>query len=68
MIDPDSRAPLRTLPSARLRRHVACAIAEYDRLGRDVFLTTYGYGPANSYLLVHNGRRYDSKAIAGVAH
>jgi MrcB-like, N-terminal domain/AAA domain (dynein-related subfamily) len=44
------------------------AIAEYDELGGDAFLTHYGYGPARSYFVVHNGKRYDSKAIAGVSH
>ncbi|WP_327049342.1 HNH endonuclease [Microbispora sp. NBC_01189] len=37
-------------------------------MGRDAFLDTYGYGRARGYFLVHEGRRYDSKAIAGVAH
>jgi len=44
------------------------AIAEHDRLGRDTFLSTYGYGPAREYLLRHKGNDYDSKAIAGVAY
>jgi 5-methylcytosine-specific restriction protein A len=44
------------------------AIAEFDRLGRDAFLSTYGFGKAQDYFLVHNGQLYDSKAIAGVAH
>jgi 5-methylcytosine-specific restriction protein A len=44
------------------------AIAEFDRLGRDAFLSTYGFGQARGYFLVHNGQHYDSKAIAGVAH
>ena len=44
------------------------AMTEYDELGRDAFLARYGYGPARSYFVVHDGRRYDSKAIAGVAH
>ena len=44
------------------------AIAEFDRLGRDSFLNTYGFGKARGYFLVHNGQAYDSKAIAGVAH
>jgi MoxR-like ATPase len=42
-------------------------MAEYDKLGRDAFLTRYGYGPARSYFVVHEGKRYDSKALAGVA-
>jgi hypothetical protein len=44
------------------------AIAEFDRLGRDTFLSAYGFGKARGYFLVHNGQTYDSKAIAGVAH
>jgi hypothetical protein len=49
------------------RNAVLQAIAEYDELGRDAFLARYGYGPARSFFLVHNGKRYDSKALAGVA-
>ncbi|MER7834051.1 HNH endonuclease [Streptomyces sp. NPDC095602] len=44
------------------------AIAEYDRLGPDRFLEKYGFKKARSYVVVHDGRQYDSKAIAGVAH
>ncbi|MGO4630292.1 HNH endonuclease [Streptomyces sp. 2RAF24] len=44
------------------------AIAEYDQLGRDEFLAKYGFAAALSYVVVHEGREYDSKAIAGVAH
>lgn len=50
------------------RDDVLKAIAEYDELGRDGFLSKYGYKPATGYLLVHENRTYDSKAIAGVAH
>lgn len=49
------------------RNAVLKAIAEYDRLGRDEFLAKHGYGPARKYVLIHKGRHYDSKAIAGVA-
>lgn len=54
---------------SRLTSHAAVlqAIAECDRLGRDAFLEKYGYGPARSYFLEHEDRRYDSKAIVGVA-
>lgn len=48
--------------------HVSQAIAEFDQLGRDQFLKQYGFGRARSYWLLHEGRRYDSKAIIGVAH
>ena len=44
------------------------AIGEYDRLGRDGFLERYGFDRARQYLLVHEGKRYDSKAIVGAAH
>lgn len=44
------------------------AIKEYDRLGQDEFLSEYGFHRAREYVLVHNGKSYDSKAIVGVAH
>jgi 5-methylcytosine-specific restriction protein A len=47
---------------------VLAAIAEFDRLGREEFLSRYGFGPARRYLLVYRGAEYDSKAIAGAAH
>lgn len=43
------------------------AIKEFDRLGRENFLSRYGFGKARAYFLIHEGRRYDSKAIVGVA-
>ena len=50
------------------RPAVLGAIQEYDQLGREVFLRRYGFGPARDYRVIFNGREYDSKAIAGVAH
>jgi 5-methylcytosine-specific restriction protein A len=50
------------------REQVLAAIAEYDRLGQDEFLTKYGFKPARDYVLVYDGKSYDSKAIVGVAH
>jgi len=44
------------------------AMDEYDRLGQDEFLGKYGFDRARSYLLIHNGKAYDSKAVVGVAH
>ncbi|WP_255951617.1 HNH endonuclease [Streptomyces odontomachi] len=44
------------------------ALVEHDELGREAFLAKYRFGEARSYVLVHEGREYDSKAIAGVAH
>ena len=50
------------------RSEVAKAIEECDRLGRDLFLKSYGFRRARSYLLSYEGRQYDSKAIVGAAH
>ena len=44
------------------------AIAKFDELGRKAFLEHYGFKPARGYFLLFEGRRYDSKAICGVAH
>ncbi|WP_443969592.1 HNH endonuclease [Sphingobium sp. CR28] len=44
------------------------AIAEYDALGGEAFMRAYGYAASKQYWLVHNGERYPSKAILGVAH
>ncbi|MFJ5843959.1 HNH endonuclease [Streptomyces sp. NPDC092903] len=55
-------------PSDITRAGILWAIAEHDRLGVEAFRETYGYRAAITYLLVHEGRQYDSKAIAGVAH
>lgn len=44
------------------------ALETYDDVGRERFLADYGFRPAQKYWLVHEGRRYDSKAIVGVAH
>lgn len=44
------------------------AIAEFDVLKRDAFLQKYHFGKSRGYFLIHNGARYDSKAIAGAAH
>jgi hypothetical protein len=44
------------------------AIAVCDRLGREAFRHEYGYQAALEYELEYEGRRYDSKAIVGVAY
>lgn len=44
------------------------AIAEFDEKGREAFLATYGFAPARDYFVEYDGKKYDSKAIAGVAH
>ena len=50
------------------RHHVRQAAAEYDRLGRDEFLALHHFGTATAYLLILDGKSYDSKAILGVAY
>ena len=57
-----------TLGDLSSRAAVLQALAEYDRLSQDGFLRRYGFGRARGYYLLHEGRRYDSKAIAGAAH
>ena len=47
---------------------VRSAVAEFDWKGREAFLAEYGFSPARSFYLHVDGRDYDSKAIAGVAH
>ncbi|GAA2203056.1 hypothetical protein [Streptomyces bangladeshensis] len=41
------------------RVEIEKALEEYDRLGREAFLTHYGFRPARRYLLVHHGRHYE---------
>ncbi|MEU6294068.1 HNH endonuclease signature motif containing protein [Streptomyces erythrochromogenes] len=55
-------------PSEITRSGILQAIAEHDRLGADLFRDTYGFRAAVTYVLTHEGRHYDSKAIVGVAH
>jgi hypothetical protein len=49
------------------RSAVIAAIQEFDELGRATFLEKYGFGGSTRYFVEHEGRRYDSKAIAGAA-
>ncbi|WP_410598438.1 protein NO VEIN domain-containing protein [Amycolatopsis sp. lyj-90] len=42
-------------------------LAEYDS-DPGAFFATYGFDVARQYELVHDGKRYPSKAIVGVAH
>jgi predicted restriction endonuclease len=50
------------------REAVLAAMAEYDKLGRDRFLEIYGFGRARRYVVLHDGREYESKALMGAAH
>lgn len=44
------------------------AIEECSQLGRDTFLSKYGYGRSKDYPMTYEGEVFDSKAILGVAH
>ena len=45
------------------------AVAAFEELGRDAFpLISTATGKAVDYFLVIDGKRYDSRAIVGVAH
>lgn len=50
------------------REAVLKAMEEFDELRQDGFLSKYKFGPAKKWFIHHQGRRYDAKAIAGVAH
>jgi hypothetical protein len=50
------------------RNAVLAAIDEFDALGRDAFLSKYGFGPARKYFVTHTNHDYDSKALLGAAH
>lgn len=57
------------MPRAQLTSEaVRGAISEFDELGREVFLHAYGFGTAKDYMLLVDGKEYDSKAIVAVAH
>jgi MoxR-like ATPase len=49
------------------REAVERALDEFDDLGRDGFLSKYGFGRARRYFVRRDGNYYDSKAIAGAA-
>jgi MoxR-like ATPase len=57
-----------TLAALSKREAVLDALRECDQLGRAEFLEKYGFHEARSYWLVHEGRRYDSKAVVAAAH
>jgi putative restriction endonuclease len=50
------------------RDHVLAAIEEFNELGREAFLGKYGFAEARQYIVLHQGKEYDSKALVGAAH
>ena len=51
------------MPNPLTPEAVRHAMAEYDEIGPEAFLTKYGAGQALEYYLVEDGREYPSKAI-----
>lgn len=49
------------------RKAILLAMIEYNEMGREAFLSKYGYKRANRFYIVKGRRRFDSKAIIGVA-
>ena len=49
------------------QQDVLQAIKEYRGIGQERFLATYRFR-SGKYWLIHEGSRYESKAILGVAH
>lgn len=47
---------------------IIAAINEFDSIGREAFLSLYGYKPSRLYHIQYNGQLYDSKAIVGSAY
>jgi hypothetical protein len=50
------------------RAAIESTLDEFDSIGREAFLLKYGYSTATTYVLRHNGRFYDPKAVVGVAN
>lgn len=50
------------------RAAVESAMREYDEMGRESFLTKYGFKRSTKFVVVHNRREYDSKALLAAAH
>ncbi|WP_050369732.1 HNH endonuclease [Streptomyces acidiscabies] len=50
------------------RDDVLRTLREYDELGGPAFLERYGFKAARKYFVLHEGKEYDSKAVAAVAH
>jgi hypothetical protein len=54
--------------SSVTRTHILQAIAEHDARGGEEFLSVYGFEPLPGYGIVHEGSRYDLRAVLAVAH
>ena len=50
------------------RQHVLDSISEHDEMGAEAFLAAHGFTPSPDAQILHEGQRYDARAILGVAH
>ncbi|MGW5969977.1 HNH endonuclease [Streptomyces sp. NPDC055186] len=50
------------------REAVLRALDEYDRVGRRAFLADHDFKESRQFLVQHNGKLYDAKAVANVAY
>lgn len=50
------------------REAVLRAMREYDELGREAFLAKYGFGRSTKFVVLHDSREYDSKALLAAAY
>jgi hypothetical protein len=67
MVSQEATTPMSKISDLTERAAVLAAISEYDQLGQESFLKKYGFGKSTKFILRHEGREYDSKAIAAVA-
>jgi hypothetical protein len=49
-------------------KYVVAAIKEFEEIGREEFLSKYGFGHAREYFIEYKGTRYDCKAILVAAY
>ncbi|KGM13323.1 hypothetical protein [Cellulomonas bogoriensis] len=54
--------------SSVTRQHLLRALDEHDTRGGDDFLAVYGFTASPDHTVVHDGRRYDARAVMAVAH
>ncbi|MBZ6106679.1 HNH endonuclease [Streptomyces olivaceus] len=50
------------------RDDILKTLQEYDELGAEAFLDLYDFKPGRKFPILHDGKEYDSKAVAAVAH
>ncbi len=54
--------------SSVTQQHVLDTLTEHDELGAEAFLAAHGFEASPDSQILHEGRRYDARAILAVAH